>query len=876
LLDIISELFIIKIKEVLIMWKKVVCLFLILSFITIMVGCGGVPTVPPVINSELVIVRITDPESNLISVAGKENEDVMAILGDKDTEGNPTSITGAIYVLEQGDTFGIDAGEDGLPTYLIDSKGNKIIFGNYTNSTVDISIYDSNGDVIQEPIIINVDPADLLELKQLYSSFYSQQKSRGKNIADDVATGLKWGAKALPWVACTTVAPSLPALMLIPAIAEYVVYCCASSIITTIISEASSLTEDQKVELTAAQCGGGGGTYPLPNLAACGSTALNVLADWIKEDFGNHAPVISSLTANPSSINISETTTITCTASDEDVEDTLTYTWTTTDGTFEGSTSGPSTIWKAPNTQGNYTITCMVNDGEVNSEPINVIINVIASSPIEQVQLSSPSNGATVSTSTVILSWGSVSGATGYEVVYDTSSSFTNPSGWSVPGMSQTTGTLTNGTTYYWRVRAFAGSQYYSWSSVWSFTKSGAIVPPTGLSVSSSWNTTSPGFPSMTLSWNAVSGATGYEMWVRPSGGSYASLGIRDAPYVTFNSNSLPGGARYVSGTTYYFKLRTITASGTSAFTSEVMCVAAAAPSTSLGQVQLSSPSNGVTLLPGNITFSWNFVSNTTKYQFILYNQQGGIALDTTYSGTSTTVTLGAEETITWKVRAGDNSGNWGTWSDTWSLTLKSTTINPVPPTGFSVSSYWNTASPGFPSMTLSWNAVSGATGYDMWVRSSSGSSTSLGTRDAPYVTFNSYSLPGGARYVSGTTYYFKICTVTASGTSGFTSEVMCVAAAAPSPYFKVLVDRGCGSTYKIGDTISIVGESNVTASGTLYSYWSDGSIKTYQVSFTANQTVILYSTPLAGVTGLRRYKVVVSYNGVTYESTECSINVTL
>ena len=92
-------------------------------------------------------------------------------------------------------------------------------------------------------------------------------------------------------------------------------------------------------------------------------------------------------------------------------------------------------------------------------------------------------------------------------------------------------------------------------------------------------------------------------------------------------------------------------------------------------------------------------------------------------------------------------------------------------------------------------------------------------------------------------------------------------------PYFKVLFDRGCGSTYKIGDTISIVGQSNVTANGTLYSYWSDGSVKTYPISFTANQTVTLYSSPLAGATGLRRYKAVVTYQGVTYESSECSIN---
>ena len=205
-------------------------------------------------------------------------------------------------------------------------------------------------------------------------------------------------------------------------------------------------------------------------------------------------------------------------------------------------------------------------------------------------------------------------------------------------------------------------------------TVTSTLVPPTGFSVSSYWNTVSPGFPSMSLSWNAVSGATGYEMWVRPSGGSYASLGTRDAPYVTFNSNSLPGGARYVSGTTYYFKVRTVTASGTSDFTSEVSCVAAASPTTSLGQVQLSSPGNGFTLPPMNITFIWNFVSNATKYEIIIYNPLGQVALDQTTTNIHIIVALGTEETITWKVRAGDDSGNWGAWSSTWSLTIKTFT----------------------------------------------------------------------------------------------------------------------------------------------------------------------------------------------------------
>ena len=739
--------------------KKLIVLMLIICLLISMIGCGGVPTTPPISSeSELVLVQVTDTKSNLISVAGEENEDAIAILGEKDIEGNPTSITGAVYVFEQGDSFGIDAGIDGLPTYLIDSEGNKVIFENYTNSTVDISMYDSNGSLIQDTATINVDTADLLELRQLYNSFYSQKKGWGKNVADDVTTGLKWGAKAIPWVACGVtvgVASVNPLLIVLPPFSVATVSC-GSKIITTLASLGADYTisEAESEALTAEGC------TPLNPLAYV-STVLNIIANEIEQGYGtNHAPIISSLTANSSSVDINQTTIITCTASDENVGDTLTYAWTKDGGTFEGSTSGSTIIWKAPSTKGSYTVTCEVSDGEasdsdqviisvgdVNHAPaitsiavtsatkgqpysydvnatdsdgdipvyslttkpsgmtINYSTGLIAWTPtatgsfgvsvkvsdgelydtqsftitveetsttLGQVQLSSPSNGTTVNTSTVTLSWGSVSGATGYEVVYDTSSSFTNPIGWSVSGTSKTTGTLIDGTTYYWRVRAFAGSQYSSWSSVWSFTKSSALVPPTGLSVSSYWNTVYPGFPSMVLSWNAVSGATGYEMWVRPSGGSYASLGTRDAPYVTFNSNSLPGGGRYVSGTTYYFKVRTVTASGTSGFTSEVSCVAAV--SSTIGTVQLSSPGNGFTLPPMNVTFIWDSVSNATKYEIIIYNPLGQVALDQTTTNIHIIVALGTEETITWKVRAGDNSGNWGAWSSTWSLIIKSLT----------------------------------------------------------------------------------------------------------------------------------------------------------------------------------------------------------
>lgn len=187
------------------MCKKIFILFLILCLLTTLIGCRGTPTVPPIspepegsFSEDFVLVQVKDPESNIIFVTGKENEDAMAILGEKDNQGNPTNITGAVYVSEQGDSFAIEAGIEGLPAYMKDSKGNIVIFKNYTNSTVDISIYDSNGNLIQEPITINIDPSDLLEIEQLYNSFYSKQRWSGQNTADV----LKWGAVGLSAVGC--------------------------------------------------------------------------------------------------------------------------------------------------------------------------------------------------------------------------------------------------------------------------------------------------------------------------------------------------------------------------------------------------------------------------------------------------------------------------------------------------------------------------------------------------------------------------------------------------------------------------------------------------------------------------------------------------
>ena len=61
---------------------------------------------------------------------------------------------------------------------------------------------------------------------------------------------------------------------------------------------------------------------------------------------GNNAPVIGSITFNPTAPMVGEDVTCTVTATDED-DDTLTFTWSADGGTF-ASTTGDSVTWTAP------------------------------------------------------------------------------------------------------------------------------------------------------------------------------------------------------------------------------------------------------------------------------------------------------------------------------------------------------------------------------------------------------------------------------------------------------------------------------------------------------------------------------------------------
>jgi len=88
----------------------------------------------------------------------------------------------------------------------------------------------------------------------------------------------------------------------------------------------------------------------------------------------NHAPVVNSITANPTTVSTGETVTVSVDATDEDTDDVLTYYYDYVGDTISGN--GSSITWTAPGTAGDYIITVYVNDGKVDSNSKSVIITV--------------------------------------------------------------------------------------------------------------------------------------------------------------------------------------------------------------------------------------------------------------------------------------------------------------------------------------------------------------------------------------------------------------------------------------------------------------------------------------------------------------------
>ncbi len=334
---------------------------------------------------------------------------------------------------------------------------------------------------------------------------------------------------------------------------------------------------------------------------------------------------------------------------------------------------------------------------------------------------------AAASYNSVKVSWKAASDATGY-IVYWLNAKGTYVELGKTTSASLTHKSLTIGKKYYYKVKAyktFNGKTYYSgYSSV----VSAAPMPtaPANLKASVSYN-------SIKLTWSAVSGATGYQVYYATSQtGKYTKLATNNSKTLTFTHKSL------TTGKTYYYKVRSYKTVGGKNYYSSYSAAAVKPLPAVPGAVKAASASYN------SVKISWNAVSGATKYVVYYCTSQSGtykeLARTTSTGYTHTKLTTG--KTYYYKVRA-YRTVNKTNYYGNYSAAVKGRPV-PSAPASFAAAKASST------SVKVSWKAVSGASAYQVYrATSASGTYTLVKT-----TTSTSFTNTGLAK---GKTYYFKV-----------------------------------------------------------------------------------------------------------------------
>ena len=340
---------------------------------------------------------------------------------------------------------------------------------------------------------------------------------------------------------------------------------------------------------------------------------------------------------------------------------------------------------------------------------------------------------ATAGNKKVTLSWSAVSGATKYRLQRTTGSSWSTISYPTTASYTDTS--VTNGTTYKYRVLAYVNGAWGTASSAVSATPKAATTVPQNVKATA-------GDKKVTITWSAVSGATKYRLQ-RTTGSSWSTI-----VYPTTTSYV---DTSVTNGTTYKYR---VLAYVNGAWSSASSVVSATPFNATPQNVKATAGDKSVKL-------TWTAVSGATKYRVQRLNGStwSTISYPTTTSYTDTSVANGT--TYKYRVLAYVN-GAWGTASSAVSATPKAATTVPQ-----NVK-----ATAGDKKVTITWSAVSGATKYRLQRTTGSSWSTIV------YPTTTSYTDTG---LTNGTTYKYRVLAYV-NGAWGSASSVVSVTPESNAP----------------------------------------------------------------------------------------------
>lgn len=306
------------------------------------------------------------------------------------------------------------------------------------------------------------------------------------------------------------------------------------------------------------------------------------------------------------------------------------------------------------------------------------------------------------SDNSMVVKWNAVSGVTGYKVYRsDTSNGTYSYVGATLKTEFRNTG-LTGGATYYYKVRAYLNSGTTSINSdfsgfVMGKIASGVVIPsaPTGLKA----DPVSSG--SLKLTWNAVSGVTGYKVYRSDSvTGTYSYIGA--TKLAEFTNSGITAGVSYFYKVKAYTNVDTTTLNSdfsvhvegkinlavvvTPSIPQNVTAVSASISSIKLTWTPISGVSGYKVYRATSLNGTYSYIGATKVSEFISSGLNPDMAyfykIKSFYTEGTTTLESGLSTAA---------SAQWGVMD---SLIVKAMNYDYI---------------------TIGWNAVPGATGYKVY-----------------------------------------------------------------------------------------------------------------------------------------------------------------
>lgn len=324
---------------------------------------------------------------------------------------------------------------------------------------------------------------------------------------------------------------------------------------------------------------------------------------------------------------------------------------------------------------------------------------------------------ATQNTSAIKLTWSAVPGAESYNVYQKSGSS------WKLLGnVKATSGTINNlkaGTKYSFAVRA-AWTKNGKFTLAPSYTTYDTATKAVAANVS-----TASGTNIIRLTWAKCAGATGYRVYYKVGTSTAWKTAISSTTATTIDVKGLTAGTKYT------FAVRPYVKNGNTVVWSDYKEVPSATKAVKPAKVTATQTTSTITL-------NWTKCAGATGYR--IYYKSGSswkVTVSATAVTSHTFKNLKAGAKYTFAIQPYTKIGStviWGEYAEFTTATLPATVTSKA-------------TSPSKGKVSLSWNAVNGSEGYQIWYIKGDGSYKLYKVVGAGTKSISFSNLPSGTKY---------------------------------------------------------------------------------------------------------------------------------